>query len=134
MNENQAAVMRGIDEKPIGRIRNPWMVLILGLVTFGIYGFIWYYSIFEELRNWRGQGWSGIVFIILFVFFGIALIAIPWLIPAYVGRMYAEDAQVKPISGLTGFWILLPLIGGIVWLFRVQNSLNAFWKTKSQAV
>ncbi len=130
MNENPAAVMANSRSKPIGKSRNPWVVLILSIVTFGIYNIVWHYSILEELKNWRGQGWSGLVFIIFFLIFGIALIAIPWLVPAYVGRMYAEDGQAKPITGLTGFWVLLPIIGGVVWLFKVQNNLNAFWEAK----
>lgn len=116
--------------KPVGKIRNPWVVLILSIVTLGIYSIIWYYSIFEELRNWRKQGWNGIIFLLLFLFFGVALIAIPWLIPAYIGRMYEEDDKIKPISGLTGFWVLLPIIGGIVWIFKIQNNLNTFWEEK----
>jgi hypothetical protein len=45
--------------------------------------------------------------------------------------MYAEDRQEKPISGLTGFWPFLPIIGSIVWLVKVQNNLNRFWQLKS---
>ena len=130
MNETPATVMTTTINKPIGKIRNPWTVLILSIVTLGIYGIVWHYCIFEELKNWRGQGWSGTVFIIFFLIFGIALIAIPWLIPAYVGRMYEEDGKTKPITGLTGFWVLLPIIGGIIWILKVQNNLNAFWGAK----
>ena len=130
MNETPATVMTTMVNKPIGKIRNPWTVLILSIVTLGIYGIVWYYCIFEELKNWRSQGWSGTVFIIFFLLFGIALIAIPWLIPAYVGRMYEEDGKTKPITGLTGFWIFFPIIGGIMWIFKVHNNLNAFWETK----
>lgn len=116
--------------KPIGKIRNPWVVFILSIVTLGIYGIIWYYSIFEELKNWRGQGWSGVTFLLLLLLFGIATIAAPWLVPAYIGRMYEEDGKEKPVTGFTGFWIFLPIIGGIVWVLKVQNNLNAFWESK----
>lgn len=116
--------------KIIGKNRNPLTVIILSIVTFGIYSIVWYYSIFEELKNYRGQGWSGPFYIILALFFGIALIACPWLIPAYVGRMYEEDGQDKPISGLTGFWIFVPIAGGIVWIYKVQGHMNNFWDAK----
>ncbi len=119
-----------VTAKPVGKIRNPWVVLILMIVTLGAYSIVWYYCIFEELRNWRGQGWSGIIFILLFLFFGIALIAVPWLIPAYIGRMFEEDGKTKPITGLTGFWVLFPIIGGIIWVFKVQKNLNLFWEAK----
>ncbi|BBO91699.1 DUF4234 domain-containing protein [Desulfosarcina ovata] len=132
MNDAAVAVMpqTNIVQKPVGKTRNPWVVLILGIVTLGIYTIVWHYCVLEELRNWRGQGWSGIVFIIFALFFGIALIAVPWLIPAYIGRMYQEDGREKPITGLSGFWVLLPLIGGIIWLVKVQNHMNSFWESK----
>jgi hypothetical protein len=31
------------------------------------------------------------------------------------------------VSGLTGFWNLLPIIGSIVWLVKTQHALNDFW-------
>jgi hypothetical protein len=58
------------------------------------------------------------------------LIALPWLLAAYVGRMYAEDSQTPPITGLSGFWIFVPFIGGIIWLVKVQRRLNEFWIAK----
>lgn len=119
--------------KPIGKIRNPLVVLVLFIVTFGIYSIFYYYFTFEELKNHRGQGWSGVMFLVIFFIpvLNLALIAIPWLLPAYVGRMYAEDNQEKPITGLAGFWVFLPIIGGIIWLFRVQGCLNRFWQGRA---
>lgn len=114
-------------DKPIGKVRNPLVVILLSIITLGIYYIFYLYFTFEEIKNWRGQGWSGALYLLFqFVLFPV-LIVLPWLLPAYVGRMYQEDNQVKTISGLTGFWIFLPLLGGIIWLFRVQNSLNRFW-------
>lgn len=130
MNETTLSVSQ-VATKPVGKVRNPWMIILLIPVTLGIYGVVWYYSIVEELKNWRGQGWSGMMFIFLLFFFGIALIALPWLIPAYIGRMYEEDGQKKPITGLAGFWQFIPIIGLFVWVFKVQNNLNRFWKQKS---
>jgi hypothetical protein len=132
VNNSPERVGGVIKPKPVGKIRNPWVVLLLSLVTFGIYSLIWHFCILEELRNWRGQGWSGFVFIIFFIFFGIALIAVPWLIPAYVGRMYAEEGLTKPMTGLSGFWCLLPIIGWIIWMIAVQNNLNAFWEDRQK--
>lgn len=118
---NQAA-------RPVGKVRNPLTVFILMLVTLGIYGLYWYYCILEDLRNWRGQGWSGPLFLIFLLLLGIPLIALPWLIPAYIGRMYEEAGLEKPITGMAGFWVFLPLIGSIVWVFKVQGRMNEFWE------
>jgi len=57
-------------------------------------------------------------------------VASPWLIPAYVGRMYAEDNRQKPIDGRSGFWIFVPLVGVFIWIAKVQGALNEFWASK----
>lgn len=31
------------------------------------------------------------------------------------------------MSGLTGFWQLIPLVGFIIWVIKVQDALNARW-------
>jgi len=115
--------------KPVGKPRGFWMTILLMVITFGIYGIIFYYCTFEELRNYRGQGWSGVLYL-LFMFLFFPLLAVPWLIPAYVGRLYSEDEQPKPISGWSGFWVLLPLIGIFIWLYLWLKHLNAFWLSK----
>lgn len=120
--------------RPVGKVRSPVTVILLFIVTLGIYSIIYQYSLFDELKNWRGQGWSGGLYLIFMFLFPIPLIAIPWLVPAYIGRMYAEDNQEKPITGNTGFWFLLPIFGGIVWLFKVQNNMNSFWESKGVTV
>ncbi|MDP8254349.1 MAG: DUF4234 domain-containing protein [Candidatus Alcyoniella australis] len=116
--------------KPVGAIRSPGIVILLILVTCGIYGIVYYYKTFEELRNWRGQGWSGGLYLLFTFLLPFMTFAIPWLLPAYIGRMYAEDGQPKPITGNSGWWILVPIAGGIIWLVVLQNRLNEFWASK----
>jgi len=31
------------------------------------------------------------------------------------------------VTGLTGFWVLIPIVGGIIWVVKVQGWLNKFW-------
>jgi hypothetical protein len=118
--------------KSPGKVRNPWLVLLFTILTLGIYAIYYYYCTFEELKNWRGQGWSGGTYLIfaLVPLVNVVSIAVPWLLPAYIGRMFAEDGQAKPITGLSGCWIFLPLIGAIILLVSVQNNLNKFWISK----
>jgi len=125
--------MAEVQTKPVGRVRSPFVVFILMIVTLGIYGIIYHYSTFEEIRNWRGQGWSGVAYLLFQFLLPPVALVIPWLIPSYIGQMYAEDGQAKPITGLSGFWIFLPLLGGIIWLFVCQNKMNEFWEQKMAA-
>lgn len=110
----------------IGRHRNPLVVLLLMLVTLGIYGLYWIFISFSEVRARRGKGTSGIV--------GMLLALIPvsiFLLPSHIGDMYAEEGKTKPITGMTGLWALIPLLGSIIWLFKVQGRLNEFWAMAS---
>lgn len=120
-------------DRPPGKVRSPLTVILLSIVTLGIYSIVYYYCTFEELRNYRGQGWSGLLYLIFQFFFPIPLIGMPWLLPAYVGRLYAEDGQPKPITGLSGFWVFLPILGPFIWLFSWQGRLNEFWERKTKA-
>jgi hypothetical protein len=45
--------------------------------------------------------------------------------------MYEDlDGGHSPVRGTTGLWILLPLVGHIVWFVKVQRALNAYWVSK----
>lgn len=118
------------EQKNLGKVRNPVTAVFLTIITLGIYSIVWWYSTFEELKNYRGQGWSGTLYLVFQFLFPFPLVALPWLMPAYVGRLYAEDGREKPITGLTGFWLLLPIFGAFVWLFKIQGNLNEFWISK----
>ena len=102
-------------------------VLLLGIITCGIYFLFWYYNTFEEMKDYSGEGLGGLVGLLLSIFCGIITI---FVLPAEVGNLFEADGKEKPISGMTGFWMLLPFIGGIVWLFKVQGRLNDFWESK----
>ena len=113
---------------PLGRPRGIGTLILLIVITFGIYGLFWIYLSFAELRAHRGEGVSGAV--------GLLLALVPvsiFLLPSYIGRMYQESAQDAPVSGLTGLWALVPLVGSIVWLVKVQGALNRYWEAKSEA-
>jgi uncharacterized membrane protein YhaH (DUF805 family) len=121
MNEMESA-------RPVGRQRGVGTVILLLLVTFGIYGLYWIYITFAELQAHRGEGVSGIV--------GLLLALVPvsiFLLPSYVGRMYAERGLDRPMTGWTGLWALIPLIGSIVWVIKVQGALNRYWESQTAA-
>ena|SRR5438045_8375801 len=84
--------------RTIGNTRATWFVVVMSLITFGIYGLYWTYKSFAELRRYRGRGVHPLAgVLLLFVFVS------GFLLPAYVGRMYEEDGwEDPPVSGWTG--------------------------------
>jgi hypothetical protein len=113
-----AAAARG----PIGQPRGIGFVIVMSIVTLGIYAIYWWYKTYQEVKNYRGQGVGGIGGVLL----SLIIVGI-FLLPAYVGRMYNEDGEQNPVSGLTGLWSLVPYVGGFILLYKCQSALNEFW-------
>jgi hypothetical protein len=110
---------------PPGKVRSPVAVIIFSIITLGIYTLYWYYVVFEDLKVRTGQGVGGVVGLIL----GLCLSIVNWfLLPAEIGNMYAAEGLEKPVSGVTGFWNLIPLVGAIIWVVKVQNAMNRRWE------
>jgi putative ABC transport system permease protein len=124
-----AAVREGA-ALPSGRYeRNPLIVLLLMIFTLGLYSLYWFYVSFTDVRAQRGKGTPGVVGLLLSLIFISS-----FLLPSHIGDMYAEAGKEKPVTGKTGFWVFIPLVGGIVWLFKVQRRLNEFWGATPQEV
>lgn len=116
-------------QRPLGQPRGVGFGILMMIVTLGIYGYYWSYKTFEELKNYRsGQGIGGALALIL-MFVG-GSIAIPFIGGSEIGNLFAEDGREKPVTGLTGLWILLPILGAIIWFVKVQGNLNDFWHSK----
>jgi hypothetical protein len=110
---------------PPGQVRSPVFVILISIVTLGIYTLYWYFMVFDDLKQRTGQGVGGLVGFI----FGLCLSIVNWfLLPAEIGNMYAQEGLEKPVTGLTGFWNLIPLVGTIIWFVKVQNAMNRRWE------
>ena len=117
--------MAAASARRTGHARAVWFVLVMSTITLGIYGLYWLYKSFAEIRQYRRQGVGGLAGLLL----AFVIISV-FLLPAYVGRMYREDGwDDPPISGWSGFWHLVPWIGGLIWAARIQSSLNRFWES-----
>jgi len=103
------------------------LVILLSIVTFGIWTFLWTYRTSEDLKRYNGDGLGGVIgLVVLFVFSPILM----FTIPNEIERMYRQDGRHSPISTVWGLWVLLPIIGLFVWYLKVQRSLNDFWRSK----
>lgn len=106
---------------------SPGLVILLTIVTFGIWALVWSYRTGDDLKRYNGDGLGGGLMLV------IAIIGSPvvmFLIPNEIENMYRRDGRVSPVSALLGLWFLLPLIGNIIWYVKVQRALNDFWQAK----
>ena len=111
---------------PVGKVRNPWGVIGLTLITCGIYFLYWTYQVFREMKEHSYEGIGGPIGLVIGILIGV----VNWfLIPSEIGNMYVRAGEEKPVSGVTGFWNLIPLVGGIIWIIKVQDALNTRWET-----
>jgi hypothetical protein len=107
------------------KVREPVAVILLTIVTLGIYHLYWSYQVFRELKETTHEGIGGVVGLILAFFVN----PVNWfLLPSEIGNMYARAGKEKPVRGVTGFWNLIPLIGFIIWVVKVQGALNREWQ------
>jgi hypothetical protein len=56
----------------------------------------------------------------------ILLSPVTWfVVPSEVGKMYQADGRTAPFTGWAGLWLLLPLIGAVVWFVKVQSRMQS---------
>ena len=111
----------------VGKVRSPRAVLLLSIVTIGIYALYWYYKTFQEIKDYSGDGIGGVLGLVLGLFCGII---VAFLLPSEVSNLYTTAGQEAPVSAVTGLWWLLPILGGLIWFWKVQGRLNDFWESK----
>ena len=118
---------------PLGQPRGIAFVILIGILTLGIYWWYWAYMTQEELKRHTGQGLGGVLGLVIWIL--ISPVS-AFVIPSEIGNMYARDGQPKPVTGSTGLWLFpfgIFVIPGIVWGVKVQGSLNRYWEGKQAA-
>jgi hypothetical protein len=115
---------------PLGQKRGLGFGILMFVITLGIYGLYWTYKTCEEMKRHTGDGIGGVVGLVIGIVIGVVNF---FVIPSEVGRMYRGDGRTAPVSGWTGLWNFLPLIGLFVWWFKVQGTLNDYWDAKAAA-
>ena len=108
----------------LGKQRGTGACIALTLVTIGIYPVYWIYKVHSEIKQHSDTGLGGVIALLLFVFVGVVT---PFITASEVGGLYDRRGQPQPVSAITGLWILLPLIGAIVWFVKTNAALNRYW-------
>jgi hypothetical protein len=106
-------------------------VILISIITLGIYHLYWTYKTYEEMKQHTGDGLGGVIGLVIGLVIGIVN---GFVIPSELANMYARDGQQRPMSGWMGLWWFLPLIGFIIWTVKVQGALNRYWEGKQGSV
>jgi hypothetical protein len=117
---------------PLGRERGVLFVILMSLITLGIYYLYWVYKSHEEIKEHSGQGIGGVLGLVIALLLGVIT---AFVLPSEIRKMYEQDGQQSPVSGWTGLWAtlgILILVGPIVWFVKVQRALNRYWRLKRE--
>jgi len=115
--------------RQLGKRRSAGLVILLSIVTCGIWTFVWSYQNGDELSRWSGKGLGGGLYLVITIFVSPVTM---FLLAGEVEQLYRDDGQEPPITTLWGLWFLLPLIGNIIWYLRIQDAINVYWTAHGQ--
>jgi len=121
----------------LGKERNWIVVILLSVVTLGIYGFFYLYFSFDEVKRFglvrnpavavtSGGAAVGFMFIPLFNFIWAIMLAFKF--PGLLTKFNQILGRDGPAYGFLGFLHLIPIIGGLIVLAVVQTRLSDNWR------
>jgi hypothetical protein len=115
---------------PLGQPRGVALVILIGVITLGLYWWYWAYKTHEEMKQHTGDGAGGVVGLVVWI---LITPVSAFLIPSEVGKMFQRHGHEPPVTGWTGLWLFpfgVFLIPAIVWFVKVQGALNRYWESK----
>ncbi|HET7455552.1 MAG TPA: DUF4234 domain-containing protein [Solirubrobacterales bacterium] len=121
------------------KVRNPWAVALLPIITLGIYHLVWWYKINKELKAYgeaKGYDLGQNPMNSLLALFPGGLIVIPALVSYWRGTKRIQGASKiagrEPVSGWLSL-ILYLLLAPAFWAY-LQVSLNNVWEQEAEAL
>jgi hypothetical protein len=114
-----------------GHTRSIGLSILYTIITLGIYAVVWVYKTHNEIKRYSANGVGGVVGLVIYLVISPVTY---FVVPSEIRYMYEKlDGGTSPVRGTTGLWILLPLVGPIVWFVKVQRALNRYWESKGVA-
>jgi len=114
----------------LGKPRSAGLVILLTIITFGIWTLVWSYQNGEEIKQHARTGLGGVAY--LFITLLISPVTM-FLLASEVEQLYRREGKEPPITTIWGLWFLLPIIGQFVWYLRIQRSINDYWMAHGSA-
>ncbi|TWE13208.1 DUF4234 domain-containing protein [Rudaeicoccus suwonensis] len=108
------------------KIRSTGACILLMIVTLGFYSWYWWFKVHSDLQRQRDRGLGGGIALVLAIFISIVLV---FLTPSEVGDACKDRGIQQRVSAVTGLWVLLPLVGMIVWFVKVNGAVNRYWES-----
>ena len=122
----QAAAAQSASRE-LGNVRSIGLSILWAFLTLGIYTFVWTYKTHNEIKRYSGNGVGGVLGLVIYILISPVTY---FVVPSEIRALYERDGITSPVRGVTGLWLLLPLVGPFVWFVKVQGALNAFWRSK----
>lgn len=121
--------MPGMSGKgPVGKIRNPVAVILLPLVTCGIYSIIWVNKISKEINAYYGQELTKPSYpflgLLCFPFWYVAF----YKIDEALAKVFARENKPYEQSGTLWVILLLLFVGWFIVPYKIQTYLNELWE------
>jgi hypothetical protein len=113
----------------LGKRRSTGLVILLSIVTCGIWTIVWSFQNGDELKRWSGDGLGGVGYLFITMFLSPVTM---FLLAGEVEQLYRRDGQEPRITTIWGLWFLLPIIGNIIWYVRIQDAINDYWTAHGQ--
>jgi len=128
MTEFAAQPLAQGERGPVGNTRSIGLSILWFILTLSIYGIVWVYKTQEEVKRYSRNGVGGVLGLVIYILISPVTF---FVIPSEIRYMYEDlDGQKSPVSGITGLWFILPIVGMIVWFVKVQGALNRYWESK----
>ena len=110
----------------MGKKRNPVVVLLLSIITFGIYFLVWYYKSNEELKTVSGEDYASLLWTLLFILPLIGLISV-WKFAKHIETVEKKKGMAQPRGAIVTFLMMaIPLVN-IIGLVLTQAEINKIW-------
>lgn len=124
MTDYHAARADSVVRGPIGKQRGGIAVVLLSIITLGIYWLVYVYKTHNEIKQHSGLGLGGGLALVLAIFLGFLS---PFLLGNDVQAARVQAGLPERVSWLTGFWSWIPLLGAFIFSSKLQNALNEYW-------
>ena len=113
----------------LGTRRSAGLVILLTVVTCGIWAIVWAFQNGDELQRWSGKGVGGVAHLLLTMFVSPVTM---FLLASEVEQLYRDVGREPPITTIWGLWFLLPIVGNLIWNIRIQDAINDYWTAFGQ--